>query len=81
VTEGEKTSFECLSESNTKWNFNGKLPIPTNAVISMTKKKLIISSVSLDNAGFYTCKGKDSRGTPFSSRGYLKVKSKLNIRM
>ena len=73
---GENIVFACFSFIKVRWTFQGGA-MPINANISQLpgvwSYSLDIFYLTLENAGIYTCHGKDRNMLPFDSDGVLKI--------
>lgn len=80
LDEGETANFTCKTTGNPptethKWQFNGK-DIPGESCSGCSTTTFVKSSVTLSDAGWYSCTGTNSLGEGPPARAQLLIKCK-----
>ena len=73
ISKGWRAVFECVSSNEVVWSH----PSETAVIYGSS---LIIQSVTLEDQGYYECKGTSEDGGTFRAMGKLEVNGTCNVR-
>ncbi len=84
VHPGETISFNCFSNREVMWTFNGDDEFPRNVKTyhdkhNSLKYVLNISSIKLENAGLYKCFAFHDNTLVFEAEAQLQIHGKLTL--